>query len=70
MVGPMIVDMVPLSTPSVWAVVAACVALLAVFLLAVCAICRKDNADPLISEFIDLLIRRENNTICELIDSY
>lgn len=37
---------------------------------AVCAICRKDNADPLISEFIDLLIRRENNTICELIDSY
>ncbi len=40
MVGPMLVEVVQ-STPSVWAVVAACVALLAVFLLVVCMICRK-----------------------------
>lgn len=37
----MLVEVVQTCTQSVWAVVAACVALLAVFLLAVCAICRK-----------------------------
>lgn len=41
MVGPMLVEVVQTCTQSVWAVVAACVALLAVFLLTVCAICRK-----------------------------
>lgn len=41
MVGPMLVEVVQTCTQSVSAVVAACVALLAVFLLAVCAICRK-----------------------------
>ena len=40
MVRPMIVKVIE-TAPSIWAVVAACVALLAVFLLAVCAICRK-----------------------------
>ena len=37
----MVAQVVQTCTQSVWAVVAACVALLAVFLLAVCAICRK-----------------------------
>lgn len=41
MVGPMVAQVVQTCTQSVWAVVAACVALLAVFLLAVCTICRK-----------------------------
>ena len=40
MVGPMLVEVVQ-STPGVWAVVAACVALLAAFLLVVCMICSK-----------------------------
>ena len=40
MVRPMIVKVIE-TAPNIWAVVAACVALLAVFLLAVCAICRK-----------------------------
>lgn len=40
-VRPMIVNTPPLPMPNVWAIVAACVALLAVFLLIVYMICRK-----------------------------
>ena len=40
-VRPMIVNTPPLPMPNVWAIVAACVALLAVFLLVVYMICRK-----------------------------
>jgi len=36
----------------------------------VCAIYRKDNTDPLITEFIDLLRCKENDTICESITPY
>ena len=40
MVGPMITEVLTSNASSVWAVVTACVALLAVFLFAVCVICR------------------------------
>ena len=40
-VRPMIVNTPPLPMPNVWAIVAACIALLAVFLLIVYMICRK-----------------------------
>ena len=40
-IRPMFVRVPVMPTPNVWAVVAACVALLAVFLVAVCLICRK-----------------------------
>ena len=40
-IRPMIVDAPALPTPSIWPTVAACVAILAVFLLAIAMICRK-----------------------------
>lgn len=40
-IRPMIVTAPTLPTPDIWAIVAACVALLAVFFLAVCMVCRK-----------------------------
>lgn len=41
MVRPMLVEMMPVSTISMWAVATACVALLTVFLLLIWAVCRK-----------------------------